>query len=63
VDGRPTPLLRANHAFQALEVPAGQHEIVLQYEDPIFRLGVLISGLAAAVCSVLWWRWQRQPET
>lgn len=50
VDGKPVPLLRANHAFQALQVPAGRHEITLRYEDSIFRLGALISTLTLLVC-------------
>ncbi len=29
VDGRPVKLWRANHAFQALEVPGGQHAVTL----------------------------------
>jgi hypothetical protein len=43
VDGQPVPLWRANHAFQALEVPGGRHQVVLQYEDGSFRLGLVIS--------------------
>ncbi len=50
VDGKPVPLLRANHAFQALEVPAGQHEITLRYEDWRFRLGATISALTLLGC-------------
>ena len=50
VDGKPVPLLRANHAFQALEVPAGQHEITLRYEDWMFRLGAVISALTLLGC-------------
>ncbi len=50
VDGKPAPLLRANHAFQALEVPAGQHEITLRYEDWMFRLGATISALTLLGC-------------
>jgi hypothetical protein len=63
VDGRPTTLLRANHAFQALEVPGGKHEVVLEYEDRMFRLGVVISGLTAILSTALWLRAKRREET
>jgi len=44
VDGVLTPLLAANHAFQAVQVPAGTHRLELRYEDRMFRMGALISG-------------------
>ena len=47
VDGKPRQIWRANYAFQALEVPAGTHQVKLVYVDRGFRLGALIS------CSVL----------
>jgi hypothetical protein len=50
VDGKPVPILRANHAFQALGVRAGQHEITLRYEDWMFRLGAVISALTLLGC-------------
>ena len=50
VDGKPVPLLRANHAFQAVEVPAGRHEITLRYVDWMFRLGTIISALTLLGC-------------
>jgi hypothetical protein len=50
VDGKPVPLLRANHAFQALEVPAGRHEVVLRYEDRAFHIGAAISALTLLGC-------------
>ncbi|MDE3065909.1 MAG: YfhO family protein, partial [Verrucomicrobiota bacterium] len=50
VDGQPVPLLRANHAFQAVEVPAGRHEITLRYEDWAFRIGAMVSALTLAGC-------------
>ena len=50
VDGKPVPLLRANYAFQAVEVPAGQHEITLRYVDWMFDLGALISALTLLGC-------------
>jgi Bacterial membrane protein YfhO len=46
VDGQPTPLLRANYAFQAFQVPAGEHKIHLAYEDRAFEIGAAISGIA-----------------
>ncbi|MDB6112475.1 MAG: hypothetical protein JWR69_4225 [Pedosphaera sp.] len=52
VDGRTVPLWRANHAFQALEVPAGRHQVKLVYEDRAFWLGTVISLLSLAACLV-----------
>ncbi len=54
MDGKPVPLLRANHAFQALEVPAGRHDVTLRYEDWMFRMGVLISALTLLGCLTDW---------
>jgi hypothetical protein len=50
VDGRKTRLWRANYAFQALEVPSGQHEVSLRYEDRMFFWGAVISILALLIC-------------
>ena len=43
VDGARVKLWRANHGFQALEVPAGRHEVRLVYEDRVFEGGAVIS--------------------
>jgi hypothetical protein len=50
VDGKPVPILPANYAFQALQVPAGRHTITLRYEDWMFRLGATISVLTLMGC-------------
>jgi hypothetical protein len=55
IDGRPAPLLRANHAFQAVQVPAGLSHVSIRYEDREFRLGVVVSAVAALIC-LIWWR-------
>jgi uncharacterized membrane protein YfhO len=60
VDDQPTPLLRANHAFQALQVPAGQHHVTLVYVDRMFHCGALVSFLSAAILAGLWFRGRRQ---
>lgn len=60
IEGRPTRLLRANHAFQAVEAPAGHSLIVLQYRDGRFLLGAIISALSFVGCVVGWMRtWGR----
>jgi len=52
LDGKPVEIRRANHGFQAIIVPAGEHRIELCYVDGSFRAGCAISlatlaGLAA----------------
>jgi hypothetical protein len=57
LDGRSAPVLRANHAFTALALEAGEHEIELLYEPASFRIGALVSlacvlaGFAALVAA------------
>jgi uncharacterized membrane protein YfhO len=48
VDGRRVPALKANLAFTAVMVPAGQHEVQLQYVPSRFYLGSTISALTIA---------------
>ena len=60
VDGKRAAVWRANHAFQAVEVPAGRHEVVLKYEDNAFRAGVAISLAALAGCGVAWLRGRKR---
>jgi hypothetical protein len=61
VDGRPAPLLRANHAFQAIQVTAGRHYIRLAYEDPAFQFGAAVSICMAVNCFIfLHWLRKRQ---
>jgi hypothetical protein len=43
VDGQPTALCRANYAFQAMEIPAGTHQVRLIYVDWNFRAGAIVS--------------------
>jgi hypothetical protein len=54
VDEKPSPLLRANLAFQAVEVPAGTHHIKLIYRDPNLEIGAIISVLSLVACGLIW---------
>jgi len=56
VDGKPATLLRADYAFQAVQIPAGRHRIRLTYEDRSFQIGAAISipaWLACLTCLLL----------
>ena len=61
VDGEETPIHRANHAFQAIIVSAGEHGVELRYVDNGFRIGLLISLLALGALGMVWRR-NRQSE-
>ena len=56
VNGQPTTILRANHAFQAVPVPAGRSTVRLEYVDRRFQLGLALSATGLILCGVLWWR-------
>ena len=56
VGGRSTPLLHANYAFQALQIPAGRHQVTLVYEDRAFYCGAVIFLVAVAACVAIWLR-------
>lgn len=52
LDGQPVPLLRANHAFQAVAVPAGRHGVRLEYRDRAFKIGAAISVCMWLICLI-----------
>ncbi|NNE08367.1 MAG: hypothetical protein HKN20_07365, partial [Gemmatimonadetes bacterium] len=60
IDGEAAPLLRANHAFQAVAVPAGAHDVSIRYRSgPVtactfLSLGALVLVIAAGAGS----RWR-----
>ncbi|MBI3877164.1 MAG: YfhO family protein [Verrucomicrobia bacterium] len=56
VDDKPTKLWRANHAFQALEVPAGAKRVVLEYRERWFGFGVGITLATLLACATIWFR-------
>lgn len=49
-DGQRVPLLEANVAFRAVEVPEGRHEIELRYRPRGLPAGLLLTFAAALVC-------------
>ena len=43
VNGKRVDVLRANHAFQAVPIPAGLSRVEVRYVDPWFRAGLAIT--------------------
>ena len=46
LDDKPVPLLRADGLFKAVQVPAGEHHIILSYRPPSYKIGALLSLIA-----------------
>ena len=43
LDGQPVKVLRANHAFRAIVVPPGRHQLMMDFSDPAYATGRTIS--------------------
>jgi hypothetical protein len=57
IDGRPVEVLRVSCALMGVNVPAGNHEIVLYYKPPrAYALAGAISLLALVGCGLAAWR-------
>ena len=60
VDGRAAPILRADYAFEAVPVPAGRHELRLEYRDRLLPAGAALSLGALALLAAGLWRRRRR---
>lgn len=53
VDGTETKIIESG-GMMALKIPAGEHQIVLSYHTPGFRMGVLVSVASFCIFVVFW---------
>ena len=49
VDGQPVPILRANVAFRAVEVPAGEHVVEFRFRPASARNGLIATWFFLAL--------------
>lgn len=54
VNGREQPVRRANHAFRAVWIPPGHHDVEFRYRPLSFQLGLALSLMAASITGGLW---------
>ena len=52
VDGKETPILRANYCFRAVEIPAGKRRVEFRYRPWSFYSGLAITLLSLAAGAV-----------
>ncbi len=56
LDDQAVPVLRANVAFRAVEVPAGRHSVGFRYRPPSVPIGLATSLVSLVAAAVLWVR-------
>lgn len=60
VDGRPAATCVMDHAMTGVPVPAGSHEVILEYRDTAFQLGAAVTLLSlCALLGTAAWSWRR----
>jgi hypothetical protein len=63
VDGREAPIERVDYLLRGVPVDAGAHRIVLTYRPASWRIGWIVSVLAAlGLLAAVWKSWRRWPE-
>ena len=53
IDGQPVEMLRANYVLRALEIPAGNHEIVFEFKPSIYSTGTTIMWIFSVLVVLL----------
>lgn len=52
LDGAPREILRANHAFRAVHVPAGRHRVIMRIAPKSFYEGAIVTALALSIFAI-----------
>ncbi len=51
INGAPTEILRVNYSLRGVEIPAGEHTIMMKYDSDTFKTGMWVS-LASLLASI-----------
>ena len=55
VDGTEVEILKADLAFQGIKLDKGSHEVLFQYECPLFKIGLIITLAGIGLFAALLW--------
>jgi len=61
IDGQRAPLLRADHALQAVAIPAGRHVVSFTFDPWSVKAGAALTALTILGCVLGLWRLGRRP--
>ncbi|MSU33350.1 MAG: hypothetical protein EXS25_12015 [Pedosphaera sp.] len=53
LDGKPVPVLQANHIMKAVSVPAGEHQVRFRFDPPLLALKWTVLAIIAMVGMIL----------
>jgi hypothetical protein len=56
LDGHAQPIFYTNAAFRGLEIPEGQHTVIMRFEPASVRCAAVVSAAAWLIALLLWWR-------
>lgn len=64
IDDSSAEILRADYMFMALQVPNGEHRVMLRYQAPYFRASVPISIVSGVIWLGFWvFPWKRRRDS
>ena len=53
VNGKNSQIFQTDHAFRGVDLPAGNNEVIFEYNPKSFYLGLIIAGLSMFTCIVV----------
>ena len=59
IDGEQTEIIKANDAFMAVWLTAGEHDVVFRYRSPFFREGLLLSFACFIVTMIVFHHYKK----
>lgn len=62
IDGKEIPLHSVDDTFMAVELPKGQYELLLTYQVPGLKLGLIVSLLGVFATGILMWKSRPQSK-
>jgi hypothetical protein len=60
IDGQSTEILRTDLGLRAIELPAGQHDVVFEFRPGSLRLGLVLTFLGMGLTVLFAWKGPRQ---